>query len=741
MGGGGGGKKGGGQTSTTSSYTQPYTPYLNYADQAMQKAQQLGNASFQPYDISQMFAPFNATQNQAFQQVQNLQGSYQPYFNNANTALSGVSGLNPVTAAGGYFSQAGQTPTALQAGQPYAQQASGTFNNPATVQSYMNPYITSSVNAANKLASQNFTQNVMPALNSQFVASGGGLGSPQYGNAANWALTNFNNSQNNATQQALAAGYGQAGQQFQSDQARLAGLSGTVGGQAAQTQAGLTGLGTAIGNNTVGGIGSGINLANAYGGLGTSQLNAGLLGSNALLQTGNQQQQQSQLPLTAAYNQFLQQQQWPYQTQAWANQQVNSFNWPSSTNAQTQSQSAGSPLGGVLGGLATIGSLAIPGAGGVSALGNLFGGSGGGLLSGLFGGGQGAITAPAGGNWGGLMFKRGGHFSGGDGASAPHFAELPNHNYARGGFYGGDDASTPNFQYPANTFDHRGFFAGGMDGASDPIWTHLPDNAYARGGEVPAYGPGGLVGGLIGSIFGGSGKEIGSDIGSGLEAILPFFLKSGGHVGHYADGGAADFDMDFVPVGHYEGMGPLVPPSAAAAGSDSAIAHEIEDRIAEDQANKAAQWFGGSLSGKAPSHQNYYDNGDPFNRRPAHEVQFNRGGFYGGDAASAPPFFEWADGYYNTGGYVPTIKAARGHYANEVRGYQREQREEQARLQAAARPLQFAGGGSVSDEKQDTRISKKWATKAMHRHERVMHGVKKKSELTPALARGGYFSR
>jgi hypothetical protein len=230
----------------------------------------------------------------------------------------------------------------------------------------MNPYINNSVNAANQLQSSNFLNNVMPGINNQFVSSGGGLGSPQYGNATNMALTNFNQNIGNTTQGALASGYNSAMSASSADKARQAGLAGTMGNLALGQQAGNTALGSAMGNNAALGANTNIANANAWSGLGTGYLNNSLLGANALLQTGNQQQQNAQNPLTAAYQQFQQQVQFPYQQAGWAANTANAYNWPTQTNSQTgqtgssgaTGTATGSPLGTGLG-LATAANTLI----------------------------------------------------------------------------------------------------------------------------------------------------------------------------------------------------------------------------------------------------------------------------------------------------------------------------------------------------------------------------------------------
>jgi hypothetical protein len=192
-------------TSNSFSYFTPkfYTPYQDQSDRALTAAQELGGAPFQPYDVSKMFAPFSADQTTAFGNVANLAASsYQPYFASGLSSLDQYTGVNPITSAAPYFNLAQNTPSGQTAASPYFATAAQTW--PGASSSYLNPYINNTVSAANQLQTQNFLQNVMPGLNSQFVASGGGLGSPQYDRAGNWALTNFNQNLGNTDQSVLA---------------------------------------------------------------------------------------------------------------------------------------------------------------------------------------------------------------------------------------------------------------------------------------------------------------------------------------------------------------------------------------------------------------------------------------------------------------------------------------------------------------------------------------------------------
>ena len=485
----------GGQSSNTNTTSNSTTSidYPSYLDTLAQnigtQANGLINAPFPTYDVNNVFAPFQPTQTQAFNQVGANQNTWQPYFNNATGALN-----NGSTASTGYFNQAGANQTPTQAASPYFSQAAQTWNSPGVASSYMNPYISGSVNAANQLASQNFTQNVMPSLTQQFVAGGGGgdgsrgsLGSPQYTNAANWALTNFNNSVNNADQTALANGYFNSANQFQTDQSRLAGLGQASATNAATGTGLLTNLGTA--SNNAGATNAGI-----FGQLGNNFSNNNLTNTNALLQVGNQQQQQAQNPLSFNYQQFLNQQNWPYQLLSWGTGIESGLKTPmtSTTNSTSNSSTNGSAnsspsgLGSLFGGLSAFQSL-----GGANGISNLFG---------LGGGGQ------------------------------------------AGGFSALSPSDTMNAYASApSSFTMPGFKRGGRP---DKAQGYFADGGRIASDGVPEFGLGGFFGSLLGGMFGN--KQLGSDIGTGADLALQLLplLNKGGHFSsrepeRYATGGLA----------------------------------------------------------------------------------------------------------------------------------------------------------------------------------------------------------
>lgn len=362
---GGGGNQSSSTSTTNSTQNTDYTPqYDAYVNNILSQAQALGNTPFPAYDVNSMFAPFNATQNQAFSQVGANQNSYMPYINSATGALNSAQGYNPVSAAQPYFNGALNTPTAYQAGSPYVA-ASAQGWNPQSAAAYTNPFLGGALGYSTQLAQQNLMENVLPGINDSFVKSGGGLGGDRNQDFLARATRDFNNAQIGQYNTAAANNYWQGANQFNTDQSRMLTAGSTLGGLANQTQGTLGQLGTAAAGVQGQGITGATGLANAYSGLGGALSNLGLTNTNALLQVGNQQQQQAQQPLTAGYNQFQQAVQWPFQLVNFMNSAQRGLQIPtttttnSTTNATQTGSSESSPsaAGGILGTLGGLNSI------------------------------------------------------------------------------------------------------------------------------------------------------------------------------------------------------------------------------------------------------------------------------------------------------------------------------------------------------------------------------------------------
>lgn len=372
---------GGGQTQTTNSNSTSnvnYAPwYTGYAQNLLERGQDLANQPFQPYDISKMFAPFQPAQEQAFKQIQNNQTAYYPYINSAGQMLDSVSSINPVGAGMPFINQAAQGPTGMQAGAPYLSLGTQTWN-PQVQANYTNPFMAGSVDFANRLATQNFLERTIPGVNAQFVKSGGGLGGKNYADYMGRTVRDFSNNMLGQNQTAMAGNYWQGANQFNQDMNRYLNAGTNLGGLANSTMGTLGQLGQTAAGIANTGIGSGINLSTAYSGLGGALSNLSNANTNQLLQMGNLQQQQAQNPLTAAYQQYLQQQQYPYNQLSWLANLSSGLRIPSTQTTQSSSTQnvASNSSPSILGSIMGIGSMvgSIPGVG--SWLGGLFGGGG-----------------------------------------------------------------------------------------------------------------------------------------------------------------------------------------------------------------------------------------------------------------------------------------------------------------------------------------------------------------------------
>lgn len=107
---------------------------------------------------------------------------------------------------------------------PYIEQSRaysemGAQQFPGFVNTYMNPYQHHVVNAIQNLGNRNFRENVLPALEAQFVGAGA-YGGGRHRDLVRQATRDLNESIGREQGRALAAGYSQAGTLFGQDQAR-----------------------------------------------------------------------------------------------------------------------------------------------------------------------------------------------------------------------------------------------------------------------------------------------------------------------------------------------------------------------------------------------------------------------------------------------------------------------------------------------------------------------------------------
>lgn len=317
---------GGGGTNTVVQSSQIPQQFLDAYTQALGKAQTASSAPLQQYQ-GQTVADLQPLQNQAFGTIQNSFGTTQPYLDQAKGLIT--QGTQPLWSGVQQFS-------------------------PDAVSQYQNPYTQQVLNSQIALE-QNQDAQQQQALKGNAISSGawGGdrAGVAQAVLAGQQALAN-----NSTNAGILNQGYNQGLQEFNTQQ---------------QAQLGANEANSYL--NQQGAFG----LAN----LGSEALGSQLSSANAGLTAGGLQQQQQQAQLNVPYEQFLQQQAYPFQTaQYYAGiaEGLGSNSGGSSTSTSTTpSPSTASQVGGgLLGGLGAFGAL-----GGLSTLG---GGAGWGLGSLLF---------------------------------------------------------------------------------------------------------------------------------------------------------------------------------------------------------------------------------------------------------------------------------------------------------------------------------------------------------------------
>ena len=264
-------------SSTSTSATQTPKWLQDAIYQQLSAASGVAQTPYSPYG-GQLVAGSTPQQTQAWQQVSNLQGQYQPWLTQAqqqtsqlasspgaaaaaqpllsqaakmsglsaaqpylNQQASALAGVDTGAAARGLipYVQSSLQNSGLAAAQPYMQAAGQT--SVSNVGDYMNPYTQNVTDQIAKLGARNLSENLLPAVSDSFIRAGQ-FGGTRMGEFGSRALRDTQESVLNQQAQALQSGYGQALGASQSDltrQLQLAGQAGSLG--SAQQQAVLSG--------------------------------------------------------------------------------------------------------------------------------------------------------------------------------------------------------------------------------------------------------------------------------------------------------------------------------------------------------------------------------------------------------------------------------------------------------------------------------------------------------------------
>ena len=279
--------------------------YNDYTLGLISKAAAIAAEPYQKYDYPRL-ASFSSLQQQAFQVGQQNASAYKPYLGQASQAFD--------TAASG---------SALGAASPFLAQSA--LRTPDVISDYMNPYTNQVVNRIGDLSKRQLIENIMPAIQQQFIA-GGTFGGSRSGEALGRATRDLGESTMAQQSQALQQGYSQAAQQAAADQARMLQAGQLTGALSAQD------------------LNRQISLGQQYSDLAKQAQGLGLTEASALEMIGGQQQSQAQRNLDLMYEDFLRQRDYPRENIAFLNQAIRGLDIP--TRGYTESYGPAETYGG-----------------------------------------------------------------------------------------------------------------------------------------------------------------------------------------------------------------------------------------------------------------------------------------------------------------------------------------------------------------------------------------------------------
>ena len=185
------------------------------------------NQSLRPGLIDQNLNAGQAYFGQAGAAANNIMGAAQPYLNQASSAAGNIMG-----AAQPYLNQAGATTAqalsdkALNAANPYLQAASQ--SSVAGIDQYMNPYQQNAMDVIARQGARNLGENLLPQVSDAFIKAGQ-FGGSRMGEFGSRALRDTQEAVLDKQATMANQGYAQALSASGGDLARQAQLAGTVG--------------------------------------------------------------------------------------------------------------------------------------------------------------------------------------------------------------------------------------------------------------------------------------------------------------------------------------------------------------------------------------------------------------------------------------------------------------------------------------------------------------------------------
>jgi len=351
---------------TTASVSQTVLPewYTNYAQDILANQQAVAARPYTPY-LNQRLADPTADTLASYDATRDASGAYQPALALGTLATADTLGqkslsvadpyrqaalaINPGQAASGALGQAsnlasaGTQATGWNYAQPFLDRASGNVSDP---NAYLNPYIEHVINRYGELGARTLREQLMPGVLSKYVTagqlgfgprSGSSTPSGMYTDTAR-ALRDVQEGVANQQLSALADAYKSSQAAMQSDLDRygqLGATAGSIGGQQASNSVAAANVAANVGA-TQGALAQQTAALNAQiaqqaaqqqqadtqaqlaagqllGQQGGQAQTMGLTGASALNAAGQQQQAQTQQGLSMAYQDFLNQQNYPQQ--------------------------------------------------------------------------------------------------------------------------------------------------------------------------------------------------------------------------------------------------------------------------------------------------------------------------------------------------------------------------------------------------------------------------------------------
>ena len=248
-----------------------------YAQRTLAKGEALTETPYQTYEAPRI-AGFSPLQEQAFQGAANLGPTQQTAMGSNLAAAAGLGGLG----------------TGYQAGRF----SGGQFGGRQAAQ-YMNPYLEQAL--APQIAEAQRQAGITATQQAGQAVGAGAFGGSRYGLQQAELQRNLGQNISNIVGQGYNQAFQQAQQQFNADQARRL-QAQQLGEQSRQFGAGLG----------LQGLQTGLQAAGALGNLGQQQFAQQQSAIQAQQQAGGQQQALEQQGLTQAYQDFLNQQNYPY---------------------------------------------------------------------------------------------------------------------------------------------------------------------------------------------------------------------------------------------------------------------------------------------------------------------------------------------------------------------------------------------------------------------------------------------